>query len=488
MSNNKNKALYFGVSVVGGLLLAGITIYTLSNGSLGSSCNLSDKPTCSTPCVIPLISENNNAEILFDKDYPPRSCLGNPKSINPKDMDIARIAWKYFENNYQPKTGLYNSVDRYTSTTLWDTGSALAAVISAHDLGLITKKDFDDRVVKMLSTLKSLKLFNNEAPNKVYSTLDASMVDYGNKPTETGIGVSAIDLARIISWLNTLATFHPKYQHEAKMVISGWDYTRLIGEGQMYGLMVDPVTKKTVVVQEGRLGYEQYSGKVFEELGFNQKIASTYYNKFTQSTTIMDVPILYDQRDPRDLGAYNYVVTESYVLDGMEHGVDDENRVLISNIFQTQENRFKRTGVITAVSEDNLDRQPYFLYNTIFASGLPWNTTTDRGVIYNHYKTISVKAAMSLAAFFPERDYSKVLINRVESAYDAERGWYSGMFESGLGYNSAISGNTNGIILSLFLYQRYGATYPISKRCARQITLDSKIIKRSQCKKQCVHK
>lgn len=466
---SSKQIIPFIFSLFGGLLLAAGIIYLSWN-----------TVTAQTPGIQTITAKQGGMCIV--KDYPNNSCMGKGKKLCEKDMKVAKIAWKYFENNYQEKTGLFNSVDQYPSTTMWDTGSALAATISAHDIGLIDKKEFDDKIVALLKTLKKIELFNGEAPNKVYNTVSGEMVDYGNNPAPDGIGVSTLDLARLISWLNTLSCMHPKYKYESEQVISRWNFDRLIKDGQMFGLFRDPVTKKISVVQEGRLGYEQYAGKVFKELGFDQHVAASYKNKFATSLDILDVSIAYDKRDPRDLGAYNYVVTESYVMDGMEHGVDEENKPLIDNIFEVQKRRFNKTGIITAVSEDNINQEPWFLYNTIFTSGLPWNTTTDTGVRHDNLKSTSVKAAMSLATFFPEDEYSNVLFNRIESAYDADKGWYSGIYEAGLGYNTATTANTNGIVLSLFLYKKYGPTYRMCNKCGRGLELPTEITKPKICK------
>lgn len=413
-------------------------------------------------------------------------CFINPKPLCKKDLAAARIAWKYFENNYQPKTGLVNSVNNYTSTTMWDTGSSLAATIAARDFGFISQKDFDDRVVKLLSTLNTMKLFNNEAPNKVYNTATAEMVDYTNKASPEGIGVSILDLARLVSWLNTLSCKYPKYQYQVNQTLSRWKYERLIDNGQMYGMARDPVSKEIQVLQEGRLGYEQYAGKIFAELGFDQSVSEIYRNEFYRDLAIYDVTIAYDSRDPRDFGAYNYVVTESYALDVFENGYDDENPSLVRNIYEVQKRRWQETGTVSAVSEDNIDREPWFLYNTIFTAGLPWNTTTDTGVTHNDLKSISVKAAFSLATLFPDDPYSTALSQQIESAYDPEQGWYSGIYENGKGYNTAITGNTNGIILSGLLYKKYGATYQLCNRCQRKITLNKGIIPAKPSCKVCV--
>ncbi len=465
------------LAVVAGLILALLIIF-LANQQTHSSSD--SKRSDGANSLLDLLKPSAGQATAVRSDSfcalstgPDNSCLVT-QGLCAKDLEMARIAWKYFENNYHPSTGLYNAVDNYPSTTMWDTGSALAATLTARDLGFMSDNEFDGRINALLETLNSMNLFNGEAPNKVYNTDKVEMVDYANQPAPDGIGVSTLDLARLVSWLNTLSCMHPKYAYPAKKSIERWNFDRLIAKGQMYGLARDPVTQKIQVLQEGRLGYEQYAGKIFRFKGFNQSVSATYNNEYRSRVDIYGVPIAYDSRDPRELGAYNYVVTESYTMDAIENGLDDENRPLLENIYHVQKRRWEETGIVTAISEDNIDRKPYFLYNTIFTAGLPWNTTTDKGERYDDLKTTSVKAALSMAALFPDDPYSKELVYMVGNAYDPERGWYSGIYENGKGYNKAITANTNGIIMSLILNKKYGEFIPICDKCQRGIKLEIK--------------
>lgn len=412
-----------------------------------------------------------------------RSCL-KPRQICEKDLEIGKIAWKYFENNYQD-TGLVNSADKYTSTTLWDSGSALAGTIAALELGIIDKKTFDDHVIALLGTLQTMTLYRREVPNKAYSTLTAKMGDYGNNETAEGIGYSALDLGRILIWLDLLGCFHPSFRSQAKEIATSWSYCRMIGDGQMYGAYLEKGKKNDFKVQEGRLGYEQYAGKYFRRLGFDQDVAARYDNDHRKTIEIYGVPIAYDVRDPRKLGAYNYVVTESYTLDAMEHGLDRANSRLVRNIYEVQKRRWQHTDIVTAVSEDNVDRAPWFVYNTIYAAGSPWNTITDQGVDYDRLKSTSVKAAFSLAALYPQDPYSAVIVDRVSSAHNPDRGWYSGVYEKGLGYNKAITANTNGIILEILLYKKYGPLLRACEKCGWSLKLEVPKSKASYAAEKC---
>ncbi|CAN0579000.1 unnamed protein product, partial [Ectocarpus sp. 12 AP-2014] len=98
------------------------------------------------------------------------------------DMSYAQIAWRYFENNTNPETGLVNSADKYPSTTMWETGSYFIAVISADLLGLIEQEEAKARISLALQTLSQLRLFDGILPNKAYNVQTAELVDYGNRP------------------------------------------------------------------------------------------------------------------------------------------------------------------------------------------------------------------------------------------------------------------------------------------------------------------
>ena len=131
------------------------------------------------------------------------------RALTAQEMQWAQTAWKYFQNNTVPATGLVNSVDNYPASTLWDTSSYLMAVIAAQRLGIIDQTEFDARIFKALDTLAKLPLFEGKLPNKSYNTVSLKMVDYTNQPSEKGIGWSAIDIGRLLVPLNVLTWHYP---------------------------------------------------------------------------------------------------------------------------------------------------------------------------------------------------------------------------------------------------------------------------------------
>jgi len=83
------------------------------------------------------------------------------RALTAQELAWAKTAWKYFQNNTIPETGLVNSVDKYNASTLWDTSSYLMAVIAAQRLGIIDQTEFDARIFKALDSRKCRCLKEN---------------------------------------------------------------------------------------------------------------------------------------------------------------------------------------------------------------------------------------------------------------------------------------------------------------------------------------
>ena len=307
--------------------------------------------------------------------------------LEDRDLKAAQIAWKYFENNYQAATGLVNSADKYPATTMWDTGSYFMALLSAKRMGLIADPEFHRRLSLGLKTLAALPLFDGELPNKSYNTQSLQMVDYNNHESARGIGWSAIDLGRLMVPFNIVVWHYPEHAGEVRAVLAHWKMQHLTERGQLFGSAVDE-TGKTLYLQEGRLGYEQYSAKSYSLIGLDVGTAE-HYPSYLRYVTIYGLKVPTDSRTAEKYHAHNYVVSESYILDGLEFGWDGYSKELAYRVYRAQEERFRHTGILTAVSEDNIDQAPYFVYNTVFTNGKAWNTITDKGEDASRFKSLS---------------------------------------------------------------------------------------------------
>ena len=367
-------------------------------------------------------------------------------------LEAARIAWRYFERNYHPATGLVNSVEGYPNTSMWDLGSTIFATVAARELGLLDARAFATRVDALLWTLEMQTLFEGELPNKAYDAATGRMADYANAPTAKGIGFSAIDIARAVSALTALAERHPEHRAAVGRVLSRWRWCRLLGDGELHGALVEGGAVR--VVQEGRLGYEQYAADVLSRLGFRLAKARSY-DRFTAETPILGVPVRYDTRDRRRFGAVDALVTDPWVLGALELGHDAARDRLLRSILDVQRVRFERTGIVTAMGEDHIDQPPWFVYGAIWADGQAWQTVTPAGEDASRFQALSTKTAFALATLFPNDPYARVLHQAIAGTVDAERGWFAGVYERG-GLNRSLNANTNGIILEAVLFARTG--------------------------------
>jgi len=375
------------------------------------------------------------------------------RALTEREMRWAKTAWRYFENNHVVENGLVNSADKYPASTMWDTSSYLLGLISAQRLGIVEQDEFDSRVSSLLNTLASMTLFEDSLPNKSYNTRTVAMVTYNNEETERGIGWSAIDVGRIMVPLNILVWNFPEHSARVGSVLNHWNIDALVIDAEMFGADVN-ANGETLLLQEGRLGYEEYAAKAFSLISRDVSKALDYELN-TELIDIYGIDIAADTRRPSEFGALNYVVSEPYVLDGLEYGWDRYSRELTQRIFDVQKRRYEQTGVLTAVSEDNIDQPPYFVYNTVFADGKRWNATTESGEDASEFRSVSTKAVIGFHALY-ENEYTDKLVAHIADNFDEERGWYSGIYEASGEPNKAITANTNGIILEALHYIQFG--------------------------------
>jgi len=387
---------------------------------------------------------------------------GRHGRLNDRERALAVAAWRYIQNNTQTSTGLVNAVHGYPSTTLWDSAAAVAGIVASERLGLVPRPEAERRLAAMFATFAKIKLFRGICPNKVYNTLDASPADYGNKPAE--IGCSALDVGRLLVWMHIVRTRYPALRQQVEATVAHWNIKSMVRDGQMFGTAIQK--GETVFLQEGRLGYEEYAAKGFQLWGLDTRAASDPAPYGV--TTVQGVALAHDRRDVKSSGGHNYVVTESYALDGIEFGWDEASdrtsgpfehtqgwmARAARNVYLAQERRFEETGILTARTEHQLAAAPYFVYDTVFSNGQPWATITDTGRQVPEGAAVALKAALGLWALWPT-PYTDKLFDSIARAYDPKLGLYEGVLEKG-GTIRAFTANNNGIALATLAYKETG--------------------------------
>ncbi len=392
---------------------------------------------------------------------------GRNGSLTVTEMRMARAAWSYFVPTTRA-SGLVDAVGGYPSTTMWDTASYLSALVSAYELGIIDKHEFDNRMLKVLGALHKLDLFRGELPNKVYNTITGAKVDYSNKPGE--IGYSALDVGRMLVWLDIIKERYPYLANTVDNIPLGWNFCHATDGERMNGSSVGP-GGKTTYFQEGRLGYEEYAAKGFGLWGFDMKNA--VLSTPLSFIEIYGVNIPFDRRDPRVLKTENYVLSESYILDGIELNWDlpDDDysgpylhtdgwiAEFAQRVYLAQQRRFEHTGQLTARTEHQVEGDPFFVYDTVYADGYSWNTLSPTNVYEPDRAAVAVKGAVGLWALW-DTPYTDKLFEAVSDLY-TDKGYDEGLYEGGRGVIPLQTANNNGIILAALLYKVEG---PILQR------------------------
>jgi len=202
------------------------------------------------------------------------------RALTMREKHWAKIAWRYFENNYVPETGLVNSADKYPAATMWDLSSYLLGMIAAQRLNIIEEEEFNTRVNGLLQTLATMPLFEDALPNKSYNTKNVAMP------------------------LNILVWHYPKHNAGVNQILAHWDLDALISDAEMFGTAVDD-DGKTLFLQEGRLGYEEYAAKSFSLVSRDVGKALDY-ELHTKLVNIYGTDIATDGRKPSEFGALNY--------------------------------------------------------------------------------------------------------------------------------------------------------------------------------------
>jgi hypothetical protein len=371
-----------------------------------------------------------------------------------------------------PQTGLVNSVDRVPVTTLWQIGDYLAALVAAHQLGLIDHLEFDHRASKLLDFLNHMPLSDLALPNRMYNTQNGVMVNFSNQPAD--IGWSAIEIGRLLLWMKITGQRYPHLREYFDKVVLRWNFCKVIDDcGVLYGL--GKGEGKSVPSQEGRLGYLQYASAGFAAWGFETRKSAMAGP--VEAIDVMGVKLLVDARDDRTTGAIAPVVTMPYVLLGMELGwayprdagqpgqpghpggaESDGLRRQALDVFRIQKLRYQQQGILTARTDHPLSNPPHFVQDSVFASGYAWNTLSEQGRQFPAMALVSTKAVFGMWAL-TRNSYTDRLMDAIEPLYKNDKGWFEGRYENSGGYEDLLTLSTNSMVLQSLLYKVQGPMY-----------------------------
>lgn len=366
-------------------------------------------------------------------------------AVSEQYLRSARIAWKYFQRNYQPATGLYNGLDLYAVTTVWEIGTSLAALNAAHHLGIITDAEFKQRTGLMLQTLSSMDLYNNELPNKLYFADSARMVGEDQKPTSTGIGWNGPDIARLLLWLKKTASKHPEFKPICDKIFLRLRTERLVNDANITSLSVY-LNKEKIENQTG-FGLPSYAAEALKLWELDAWKVRDYRPQLG-SKSIYGINVPFNKSGPA-------ISSTPFTLLLMEFGrTDTEQDRMIRSIYEVQAARYQKTGKLTAADAGRIDRSPWRAQSAIITSGGK-----------NEWQCLSPYSDKPLPLFWSSTAtafcwdalyntaYTRKLVQELTPLHDKNKGFMAGKYDNGE-TNKAITLETNGLILEAAMYRR----------------------------------
>jgi hypothetical protein len=350
------------------------------------------------------------------------------------------------QRHFQPSTGFIGPVGQYPYTTVWDIGSSLAALYCGHELQLLGDAEYDRRLRRALETLKKIQLFDGIAFNKSYNVRTGAMASHDGRPSKRGAGWSTTDLGRMLVWLKIVAQ-QPAYADDAAAIVKRMDAAKLVRDGYLWGATLERQGLREY--QEGRVGYEQYAAQGFAAWGLTAARALDMKENAIP-ITVMGKTLLADFR-----GEDRYT-SEPLVLMGLELGWTPEVERLARELLAAQEERYRRTGRVTIVSEDAIGRPPYFFYYyCAYANGKEFGIDVqDIRAAVDGPRWVSTKSAFAWDALLPS-DYTRRGLAAVTRSR-AAGGWGSGVYEDNGRSTGTANINTEAVVLESAVVKRTG--------------------------------
>gem|GEM_PF-835512 len=374
--------------------------------------------------------------------------------INPAErdqlMDDAKLAWSYIEQLTDPNTGLVpatawlqdDKVYSYEFCTMWDTGSLVLAILSAHSIGLLSDAEFYERIEAVLGGLATGTFNGLRLPKGLTSTNGKA---YGDDK------YNASDSSRLLISLHLLEK-HAQKDLGISGILDAWDINKTIRDG------IPLTAHGNQLVSAYRSNYAGYTARAFGLWGY--PVASPFSSPKPGSQFDRSVHILHDVAEFGPIG------TEPHLLEAVELGASDLASATSEALFAAQVEEYLSTGKLVCVSEGPVNREPWFVYQ-----GFQIGTDQDRWTVetldpsprfqtkgfIRAVDTLNSKAAFLWDAYRPGQ-YNDLLIAHVrEKAKGSSLGFSPGVFSVTAKSDQAYSDiNTNGVILQAIAYRLNG--------------------------------
>lgn len=389
--------------------------------------------------------------------------VGRCGPLTEQEMAFAKIAWTYFEKNTNAATGLVNAAEQYPFASVGEIAAAISGLLAAHRLEIIDEETFCKRVGLLLEWLNRMDLYAGELPNLIYNTQTGRMAGFDMQPGPAGF--SALDIGRLMIWLKVLKSDYPIFAEGVDRAVLRWNFCMVMDRDGILksGQLVDGETE---IRTEGRMGWEGYAARGYALWGLP---VATSAPDPPGMMTVYGEPIPYDARSPADTGIPVYVTSTPHLLEGMEFhwgktGAPDyqegdtvsERRELADTVYSIQEERYRREGVMTARSENGVDRPPYAVMGAIVGNGRLWPVLSRDGHFHYDLAVLSTRAIFGMWALW-DTPYTSFLMAAAGCCfYDETRGWFEGRYEKSWQMDKAVILETNAMVLEALWHKAAG--------------------------------
>ncbi|MFL5583570.1 MAG: DUF3131 domain-containing protein [Gemmatimonadaceae bacterium] len=390
----------------------------------------------------------NGSSLSFASPPPGATVSADERQVY---LNAARTSWNLVNRITEPSTGLARAHADYSYVTVWDITGALAATYAAHELGFINTASYDARISRILRTLSTIQLFDRVAFNRIYDAKTTRLVDNAEQLSNVGAGYSSVDIGRLLVWLRIIAVKQPKYAPLATQIVRRLDMSKLLDNGLLNAVEVDPKSGQRRNFHETEIGYQQYALTGFSLWGAKVDNSGLDVRDNVSQVNIFGVDVLTDRR------GNDRVMSEPFIMIGLELGYrSPQLSRQAAQVLAAQNARYQKTRIVTAVTEDALPDPPdYFYYYSVWHHGKPFVVEPPGdGRVLDQPRWVSAKAAFAWNALMPS-DYTRLLLATVRPAATTA-GWGAGVYERTARPTGIPSLNTAALIMEAALYKIRG--------------------------------
>jgi hypothetical protein len=386
---------------------------------------------------------------------------GRRGRLTEEELLWAKVAWKYFENNYNPQSGMVNVKDGQQLVTMESVGDYIIALMAARELEVISKHEFDSRLSLVFGFLNTMKLAFGELPNTNYNSVSLQPSNYANKPAVTGWSVNHI--GRLMTALRLLRNRYSYYGEYADRVVLRWTFCNIVDEaGNLYSAV--NANEKAGKYLDAKHGWKEYTARAFKAWGFPMEKSATLDP--VETIRINDIEIYFDGGDERESNSNNAVTSMPYFLTLLEFGwenipylaIDKRYYEQATNIYEVQKRRHDREDIFTARAKHDVTGEPFTVYDAIFSNGYKWSTISNSGVYFPAQAAVATKAAFVMWAAF-KTPYTDELMQITSPLFDPARGWFEGRLEKTGDAIRIFTLATNATVLEALMFKKTGRFY-----------------------------